>query len=278
MKTAKATLTYITEKQQRIINKLENILDSISAPELLIQAVRYSTISQGKYLRPLLVYATGECLNLPTHQLDDTACAIELIHCYSLIHDDLPAMDNDDYRRGKPSCHKAFTEATAILAGDGLQSLAFETLSRSAWPSAELKLRACQYLASCIGCTGMVGGQILDINAQTHSLTGISQIHQLKTGALFKACTHLPCLYAQVDEFTSRQLDTFSECLGLAFQIQDDLIDIETDTNNYASILGKDKTIKILQEQSTKCIHIIDEVFSKDSPLHVLTKWITKQK
>lgn len=215
-------------------------------PERLHQAMRYSTLGGGKRLRPLLAYATGQTLGLELGLLDAPACAVECIHVYSLIHDDLPAMDDDDLRRGKPTCHKAYDEATAILAGDGLQALAFHILAEDptlAVP-AESRLAMIQTLATASGSLGMVGGQAIDLDAvgRTLDLPGLEAMHIRKTGALIRASVRLasqaePALAQE----TADKLDHYAKCIGLAFQIQDDILDEESDTRTLGKTQGKDR-------------------------------------
>lgn len=200
-------------------------------PTRLHQAMRYSVLNGGKRLRPALVYATAATLGLGLEQLDAPACAVEFIHAYSLIHDDLPAMDNDDWRRGQPTCHKAFDEATAILAGDALQGLALQILSQpTPGISAEQALTMVRTLAQASGAQGMVGGQALDLAAvaSTLDVTQLQTIHHLKTGALICACIELPLIAADKDQdaAVATPLRQFADCLGLAFQIQDDILDV----------------------------------------------------
>ncbi len=209
----------------------------------LHEAMRYTTLNAGKRLRPILVYTTGHCFNATLPQLDPAAIAIELIHCYSLVHDDLPAMDDDDLRRGKPSCHKQFDEATAILVGDALQALAFELLSTA--PGTPQSLALIHTLAHASGSQGMVAGQSLDMLAsnETTSLPALQAIHRLKTGALFSAAIRMGALAAGVcDDATLQLLTTFSQHLGLAFQIRDDILDVEATTQTLGKTSGKDQT------------------------------------
>ncbi len=220
----------------------------------LHQAMRYSTLQGGKRVRPLLVYALGLSLEANPLHLHTPAIAIELIHNYSLIHDDLPSMDNDDLRRGKLTCHKAFDESTAILAGDALQTLAFDMLSRpSDLPN---QLSMLQTLAHASGCLGMAEGQSLDMLAtdKIFSLALLQKIHLLKTGALFRASVCLGALAANADTDTLKKLDDFALLLGLTFQIHDDIIDVETDKGaaqpkaTYCTLLGLEETKALYQE------------------------------
>ena len=194
-------------------------------------------------MRPLLVYATGTAFDADVISLDAPAAAVELIHAYSLVHDDLPAMDDDSLRRGKPTVHVAFDEATAILAGDALQSLAFELLAGS--PLAEgTRVAMLRELAVSSGTRGMCGGQALDIDATGNgasiSVEGLQRLHALKTGALLRASIRLGGLAAGVDGGTRQRLDEFADALGLAFQIRDDLLDIEGDSATLGKTAGKD--------------------------------------
>lgn len=201
-------------------------------PELLHRAMRYSALAAGKRFRPVLVYAAGDALGLTMDELDPVAAAIEVIHAYSLIHDDLPAMDDDDLRRGYPTCHKAFDEATAILAGDALQALAFEILARELPPRRTRSFQVVHLVAQACGSTGMAGGQALDLGAVGRELDvdALETMHRLKTGALIRASVTAPALLAGADEDTQRALAAFGDCIGLAFQVHDDILDITGDS------------------------------------------------
>ncbi len=206
-------------------------------PSLLCEAMRYAVLNGGKRLRPALVYAVGIDLGAPIGLLHPPAAAVEIMHCYSLIHDDLPAMDDDDLRRGKPTCHKAFDEATAILAGNALQNLAFDLLSRQSLP-AKRSLAMIQQLTQLTGHDGTIGGQALDLSAETikPSLQELETIHSLKTAALLQASIVLGAL--TVDQLSPQQLTSLThiaQALGLAFQIQDDIFDLTSNTET----LGK---------------------------------------
>jgi farnesyl diphosphate synthase len=212
----------------------------VAIPQRLHAAQRYSVLGPGKRIRPALVYATAETLGVPLEQADASACAVELIHAYSLVHDDLPAMDDDALRRGRPTCHKAFDEATAILAGDSLQVLAFKLLaSHGGLPAdARIRVRLIDVLADASGTAGMAGGQALDLAAAGRSLTleEIEQVHALKTGALIRASILMAAYCAPgLTDADLQSLGEFGAQLGLAFQIQDDILDIEGD----AALLGR---------------------------------------
>lgn len=231
--------------QARIETLLERVLPSPEVlPMRLHEAMRYSVLNGGKRMRPLLVYATGDALGVPTELLDIPAAAIELLHVYSLIHDDLPAMDDDVLRRGKPTCHCAYDEATAILAGDALQTLAFQLLAQADERiSASQRLRMIQQLSIAAGSRGMVGGQAIDLAAVGKELTELEleQMHIHKTGALIRSSVLLAAYTAPVlDEKQLLQLDHYAKCLGLAFQVQDDILDIESDTQTLGKTRGAD--------------------------------------
>ncbi len=219
--------------------------DPQSVPQRLHQAMHYSALAGGKRLRPMLVYATGLSLGAHESDLSGPASAIEFIHVYSLIHDDLPAMDDDELRRGKPTCHIAFDEATAILAGDALQTLAFEVLtkckfSQKAEPQRLAMIRA---LAESSGTLGMGGGQALDLEATGKKLTieALSNLHRMKTGALIRTAVRLGALVAgHCQPSQLQQLDKFASNIGLAFQIQDDILDVEGTTETLGKPQGSD--------------------------------------
>jgi farnesyl diphosphate synthase len=234
------------EYQARAHAVLDGVLPAAEViPQRLHAAQRYAVLGGGKRLRPLLVYFTGEALSLPPQMLDAPAAAVELIHSYSLVHDDLPAMDDDDLRRGQPTTHKAFDEATAILAGDSLQVLAFSLLSRDRTPgvSAESRLKMIQILADASGTAGMAGGQAIDLAAvgRNIDLDELEGMHRLKTGALIRASVMMAAACApNLSPAAWEALDGYSQDIGLAFQIQDDILDVEGDTNEIGKTSGAD--------------------------------------
>ena len=221
-------------------------------PATLHEAIRYTVMGGGKRIRPTLVYASGQSVGVDRQLLDRPACAIELIHAYSLIHDDLPAMDDDDLRRGKPSCHRAFDEATAILAGDALQSLAFQVLSNGndVGVSEATRLRMINTLALASGSRGMAGGQAIDLAAtgQQLNIAELEDMHIHKTGALIRASVVLGALCGKTTEQSAiDKLDHYAKCIGLAFQIRDDILDVEGE----AKTLGKNPGMDQAREKST---------------------------
>lgn len=226
----------------RIERALEVLLPPATlAPERLHQAMRHATLDGGKRLRAQLVFATGRIFAVDAATLDAAAAAVELIHAYSLVHDDLPAMDDDSLRRGKPTVHVAFDEATAILAGDALQTLAFEALAGAGWPDA-VKVECLGLLLSASGSKGMCGGQQLDMDAGGRQLrlSELQRVHAMKTGALIKASVLLAAAVAGAAENESSALAAFADDLGLAFQIQDDILDIESSSEQLGKSTGKD--------------------------------------
>ena len=223
----------IANWQQRFESVLEQRLPGVdSKPEMLHEAMRYSALAGGKRFRPVLIYAAGQALGIPAENLDATASAIELIHAYSLIHDDLPAMDDDDLRRGRPSCHRAFDEATAILAGDALQAQAFEILARESSPNPTHSLALISLIANACGSTGMAGGQALDLAAVGTGLNlqQLETMHRLKTGALIQASVVAPCYLIDADQETRQCFSSYGSAVGLAFQVHDDILDVTGDS------------------------------------------------
>lgn len=232
--------------QQRVDACLaQHFSATLPALERLYQAMHYSVMIGGKRVRPLLVYATCEALEGVLEHADGAACAVELIHAYSLVHDDLPAMDDDDLRRGQPTTHKAFDEACAILAGDGLQSLAFEVLTAEAHNPASpaLRLQMLAVLARAAGPAGMVGGQAIDLASVGQKLdqAALEQMHRHKTGALIEASVLLGALASgRATEEQLDQLRRYAQAIGLAFQVQDDILDVESDTQTLGKTQGAD--------------------------------------
>jgi geranylgeranyl pyrophosphate synthase len=240
----------LAEYRERIENNLSRWLPpATTLPTALHEAMRYATLSGGKRIRPILVYAGGLAVGADREALDVPACAVEFIHAYSLIHDDLPAMDNDDLRRGKPSCHRAFDEATAILAGDALQSLAYQLLAKNgnAAISEATRLRMIDILALAAGSRGMVGGQVIDLAATGRELNiaELEDMHIHKTGALIRASVVLGALCAiAAEDARHQQLDHYAKCIGLAFQIRDDILDVEGEARTIGKNPGMDQQLE----------------------------------
>lgn len=245
----------------------------IRAPRMR-DAILYSLFPGGKRIRPLLVYLCGAWMTIPIETLDVIAAAIELIHCYSLVHDDLPAMDDDDFRRGKPSCHRAFDEATAILVGDGMQALAldllFTHLSHSL--SAKQVIAIAQELVQACGLSGMVSGQSLDLSELTNpniTEAHLRQIHQLKTGCLITACINMVLLAGEPSAEVVSALQTFAKHLGLVFQMQDDYMD----RYQCASLLGKNRASDLANQKIT-----FADLFSQDQLAVLITHYFQDAK
>ena len=235
----------LSRARSRVEDALESALPGADqTPTRLHQAMRYAVLAPGKRLRPFLVYEAGALFGAGEKDLDSAACAVEMIHAYSLIHDDLPAMDDDDLRRGQPTCHRAFDESTAILAGDALQTLAFEHLARETPAGAECRLAMVQTLATAVGSQGMAGGQALDLGAVAHQVdaTQLEAMHRYKTGALILASLRLGSLSGthEVDESAHRALDAYGQRIGLAFQVQDDILDVTGDSEATGKTSGAD--------------------------------------
>ncbi len=233
----------LSNYRARVNRALEACLPaSDREPAQLHQAMRYAVLDGGKRVRATLVYASGEAVGADASLLDAPACAVELVHAYSLVHDDLPAMDNDDLRRGKPTCHRAFGEANAMLAGDALQSLAFEVLAAGAAKSPR-GVEMVAALAAASGSLGMAGGQAIDLAAVgcELSLAALENMHRQKTGALIRASVRLGALCGgDVDASELARLDAYAACIGLAFQVRDDILDVESDTETLGKTQGAD--------------------------------------
>jgi farnesyl diphosphate synthase len=232
--------------KQRVEDVLSELLPAAGTqPSRLHTAMRYAALGPGKRVRPLLVYAAGTLCGAALEDLDRAACAVELIHAYSLVHDDLPAMDDDDLRRGRPTCHRYFDEATAILVGDALQTLAFQLLADQVpeGPAApRVRLQMIGELAMAAGSRGMAGGQAMDMDATGIALSvpQLESMHIHKTGALIRASVRLGALPAEPAAEVIEQLDHFAKCVGLAYQVQDDILDVEGASAVIGKTQGKD--------------------------------------
>ncbi|AWM94529.1 (2E,6E)-farnesyl diphosphate synthase [Pseudomonas sp. 31-12] len=295
---------YSATSQARVNAALETLFNAPS-PELarLYEAMRYSVMNGGKRVRPLLAYAACEALGGKAEQANGAACAVELIHAYSLVHDDLPAMDDDDLRRGQPTTHKKFDEACAILAGDGLQSLAFSALldprlsnSDAALTSDHLRLQMVSALALAAGPAGMVGGQAIDLGSVGLKLDqkALETMHRHKTGALIEVSVKLGALAsgrAEKDELKS--LQTYAQAIGLAFQVQDDILDVESDTETlgkrqgadiardkptYPALLGLDAAKAYALELRDQALHALRPFDAAAEPLRDLARYIVERR
>ena len=236
---------FSTAYKARVDHVLQGWLtDAQAIAPRLKEAMSYSLFNGGKRVRPILCYASAVVVSKPNAVTDAAAAALECIHAYSLVHDDLPAMDDDDLRRGKPTCHIAFDEATAILVGDALQALAFEKLAESVDGVDVNGLEMLRRLAAGAGATGMVAGQMLDLQAEgsfkSLSLDDLERIHRHKTGALIGCSVAIGALSAGADNAQVESLSTYARALGLAFQVQDDIIDLTSDTETLGKLQGSD--------------------------------------
>ncbi len=244
------TLTSYAHYQQRINDFLAAKLEGLTINDpTLIEAMRYGLLIGGKRMRPYLAYITGEAISADLNDIDAVAGALECIHAYSLLHDDLPAMDDDDLRRGKPTCHKAFNEATAILAGDALQTLAFDILAHHTFSTNQstckmpIQVKLIQQLVRASGYQGMCGGQALDLAAtgKNISLSELEVLHSLKTGALLEASVLMPAMCSgQVTSEYKNILSEYAQLIGLAYQVQDDIIDLTSTEEELGKPVGSD--------------------------------------
>lgn len=289
----------LSDKLQDYQSRVESALESwLPAPEIepagLHEAMRYAVLGGGKRIRPVLVYASGEAFGVDPEHLNGPAVAVELIHAYSLIHDDLPAMDDDDLRRGRPTCHKAYDEATAILAGDAIQALAFQVLASD--PSIIVdpgqRLDMIHRLAGAGGSRGMAGGQAIDLGAvgRTLDIGQLENMHRHKTGALIRASVELGALSRPgYDALQFERIVEFADCIGLAFQVQDDILDVESDTETlgkpqgsdiqrnkptYPNLLGMDGAKQVARELQQKAIDALDIFDERADTLRRIAEYI----
>jgi geranylgeranyl pyrophosphate synthase len=283
-----------TRMEQALASRLPGA-DEI--PTRLHEAMRYCVLGGGKRIRPALVFATGRTLGLAETQVEAAACAIELVHVYSLVHDDLPAMDDDDLRRGRPTCHKAYDEATAVLVGDALQPLAFQLLARDPMLPADpaIRLKLIDLLAEASGTFGMAGGQAIDlaVQGQAIGITEVEQMHARKTGALIKvsvmmAAACMPTLSAALADSLGR----FATAVGLAFQIQDDLLDVLGDVSTlgkatgadsarakptYPAVIGVTASQQRMHKLHVEALEALLPFGAAAEPLRLLAEWLLKR-
>ncbi|OZY87786.1 (2E,6E)-farnesyl diphosphate synthase [Cellvibrio mixtus] len=260
--------TFASDCRHRVDSALDHHLPLGSDPTQLRAAMRYSLFNGGKRVRPILAYASALAINplVDLALIDPVACALECLHSYSLVHDDLPAMDDDDLRRGKPTCHIAFNEASAILAGDGLQTLAFDLLTQTDLP-ASTQIQLVRQLASGSGAEGMVLGQAIDLAAVDHQLdlTQLENMHRHKTGALIRAAVAMGATAAGATPIQLHALDSYAAAIGLAFQVQDDILDVTADT----ATLGKQQGADIARNKPTYVSLLgLDTARDKATELH----------
>ena len=288
----------LSSYQQRVNSALDKYLPTDDPPEHnLAKAIRYSVIGGGKRIRPAMVYAAGEAMGVSNDLLDIPACAIEMIHAYSLIHDDLPAMDDDDLRRGRPTCHKAFDEATAILAGDALQALAYEILAKDDHKelTPEHRINMLSLLTEASGAHGMAGGQAVDLASvgKQLNLAQLENMHRLKTGALIRASILLGAMCQQnISDDEINILSEYSLCIGLSFQIQDDILDVIGDTETlgkpqgsdeaqekptFPAIIGLEESKQLALEQHQQAINILQPLDERADSLRELSAYIVER-
>jgi geranylgeranyl diphosphate synthase type II len=289
---------YITVKSRVVNDALENLLQHSQQGETITDAMRYSLLAGGKRIRPVLCLAAAEAVDGKPEDALIAACALEMIHTYSLIHDDLPAMDDDELRRGNPTCHIAFDEATAILTGDALLTLAFEILASVPFETGDQAakwLQVIRIIAIAAGSKGMIQGQMLDIAAEGQNLkvNELEAMHTLKTGALIEASLQCGALLACADEIQLEFLKTYARKIGLAFQVADDILNIEgnpeemgkavgTDQlhekSTYPSILGLDASKQFAQKLVRQALQALESFDNKAEPLRALATYIIERK
>ena len=296
---AQSFASVLEQYRQRVDAALDSWLPEADVnPVRLHQAMRYAVLAPGKRVRPVLVYATADALGLPLDRVDGAACAVEIIHAYSLIHDDLPAMDDDDLRRGRPTCHRQFDEATAILAGDALQALAFYIISHDPAMTGDsaARLRMIENLALFSGSRGMAGGQAIDLAAvgKTLNIAELETMHIHKTGALIRTCIQLAALSREgLDENRFRALDSYAKCIGLSFQVQDDILDVTGDTltlgkqqgadsarnkPTFPSIIGLEASLEKAQELHRNALEALSVFGPEVDILRRISAWFVERK
>ena len=292
---------YLEAKRTKVEAELERLVDGLPKEERVVSALRHSLMSGGKRLRPILCIAAAEAVSRDRSCMDDVllaGCSLEMIHTYSLIHDDLPAMDDDDLRRGKPTCHVAFDEATAILAGDALLTLAFEVMSsRAGDPEADhcRWLRVVNLVSRAAGACGMVGGQMADMSAEGTklSLEALREMHSRKTGALIRASVSAGAILAGASRSRLERLEKYAADIGLAFQVADDILDVEGDPalmgkaagvdakrekNTYPSLMGPEGARRFARELVGEALNALSSFDERSEPLRAIARYIVERK
>ena len=289
---------YLASKRKQINEALENILDPAANSSRIVAAMSYSLTAGGKRVRPTLCLAAAEAVDGMTEEVMRAACALEMIHTYSLIHDDLPAMDNDELRRGQPTCHITFDEATAILAGDGLLTLAFQILSSNNFTNekqALLWLKVLHRIALAAGYEGMIEGQMRDISSEGTrlELNALESMHARKTGALIEASVYSGAVLGGGSPNQIEQLGIYAQNIGLAFQVADDILNVEgdpavmgknvgtdqsRDKNTYPALIGIDKSKKLAQKLVNNALQALDYFDNKADPLRYIANYVIARK
>lgn len=292
--------SYLFSKQKQINRTIDKIIDQTTNSSVVVSAMRHSLMAEGKRIRPVLCIAASQAVGGRTEDVLMAACALEMIHTYSLIHDDLPAMDNDDLRRGKPTCHIAFDEATAILTGDALLTLAFEILSSMEIDHVKINnalkwLRVINIIAKAAGYKGMIEGQIKDLAAEGNriGLKDLEKIHALKTGALIEASISTGAVLGNGSFEQIQQLNIYAKNIGLAFQVIDDILNVEGDPavmgkdvgtdqvrekSTYPSILGIEKSKEFAKKLVNNALQALDYFDNKSDPLRAIAHYIIDRK
>ncbi|MEE9536939.1 MAG: farnesyl diphosphate synthase [Desulfobacterales bacterium] len=290
--------SYLTSQKKRINRALESLLKTSDKPDRILEAMTYSLMAGGKRIRPVLCVAAAEAAGGNPEDALPAACALEMVHTYSLIHDDLPAMDDDALRRGKPTCHMAFDEATAILTGDALLTLAFQTLASIELSNAEQAakwLRVIRLISYAAGYCGMIQGQMLDITSEGRQLTlaELKSLHRLKTGALIEASISSGAVLGGLNSNKISMLESYAHNIGLAFQVTDDILNVEGDPeimgkavgtdklrnkSTYPSLLGLKKSKDFAGKLVENALQALESFDQKAEPLRAIAKYIVERK
>jgi len=290
--------SYLSEKQNIINDRLEEIIRSCAGNGRVTDAMLYSVMAGGKRVRPLLCMAAAEAVGSRAEDVLTAACALEMIHTYSLIHDDLPAMDDDELRRGKPTCHTAFDEATAVLAGDALLTLTFQILSSTESSDGNITakwLRVIHVIAVAAGSSGMIGGQMRDIASEgvRISMQALEKMHHLKTGALIEASISTGAILGDGKATQLKHLEIYAKNAGIAFQITDDNLNVEGDPDvlgkavgtdearaktTYPSLLGLKKSKELAREKTNNALRALDIFDNRADPLRAIARYIVERK